>query len=95
MGERRIYELQYADFSNILRKASNMKKKIEKSNKEAWTTYVRAHNVPEAAMWSRAKSGTLSGNVNGVIIDGAGAYDGFYVYCADEAFCLKLESGEE
>ena len=95
MGQRRIYELQYPDFSNILRKAANAGKKIEQSNKEAWMNFVKKHNVPEAAIWSRGKTGTLSGKVSAVIIDGAGDADGYYVYSADEALCLKFESGEE
>lgn len=95
MGERRIYELQYADFSNILRKASNLKKKIEKTDKEAWTNFVKKHNVPEGAILFRGKAETMSGIVSVVIIDGAGAYDGYYVYSSDDAVCLKFESGLE
>jgi hypothetical protein len=95
MGERRIYETQYSDLSGILRKPSNSSKKIEKSDKEAWMAYVKKHNVPEAAVLSRGKSGTMSGKLDVVIIDGAGASDGYYVYSADESFCVKFESGLE
>ena len=95
MSQRRIYEIQYSDFSTKLRNATNLHKKIEKPNKEAWNNYVRKHNVPEPVMWSRGKSGTLSGKVNAVIIDGVGEADGYYIYSSDEAFCLKFESGLE
>ena len=95
MSQRRILEIQYTEFSAILRHATNHKKKIEKPNKEAWKNYVRKHNVPEPAMASRGKAGTLSGDVDTVIIDGAGESDGYYVYSPDEQFCLKFESGEE
>lgn len=95
MGERRVIEVFYPDFSSSLRNATNAKKKIEKANKEAWAAYVKKHNVPEPALLSRGKSGTLSGKVDLVIIDGAGKSDGYYVYCTGEDFCLKFESGIE
>lgn len=95
MGTRRIIEFQYSDLSSILRRPSNADKKIEKSNKEAWMAFVRKHNVPEAAIMSRGKTGTMSGKVEAVIIEGLGTYDGYYVFSADESFCLKFESGLE
>jgi len=95
MGERRIYEVQYSDLSGILRKPSNSDKWIEKSNKEAWMAFVKKHNVPEAAILSRGKTGTMSGRVDSVIIEGLGSADGYYVYSADESFCVKFESGLE
>ena len=66
---------------------------IEKSDKEVWTAYVKKHNVPEAAVISRGKTGTMSGRVEVVIVDGVGAVDGYYVYSADESVCVKFESG--
>jgi hypothetical protein len=93
MSERRVIEVLYTDFSTHLRNATNTKKKIEKTNKEAWANYVKKHNVPEPALLSRGKAGTLSGKVDLVIIDGAGESDGYYVYSSAEDFCLKFESG--
>lgn len=93
MGERRIYEFNYSEFTHILRKAGSVKTKIEKTNKEAWVAFVRKHNVPEAAIFSRGKSGTLSGKIDLVIIEGAGTADGYYAYSSGEQFCLKFESG--
>jgi len=95
MGERRIYELQYPEFSNILRKANISQNTVVKADKEAWTNYVKKHNVPEAVVWSRGKSATNSDRLNLVIIEGAGSADGYYVYSADDAMCLKFESGLE
>jgi hypothetical protein len=95
MGERRIYETQCSYLLSFLRKSSNSSKVIEKSDKEAWKAYVKKHNVPEAAVLSRGKSGTMSGKLDVVIIDGAGTSDGYYVYSADESFCVKFESGLE
>lgn len=93
MGERRVLEVQYPDFKRVLLTATNTKKVIEKTNKQAWTAYVAKHNIPEPALLVRGKAGTLSGKVDLVIIDGAGASDGYYVHSRDEEFCLKFESG--
>lgn len=95
MGERRIIEVLYSDFSNMLRSATNNNKKIEKPNKEAWASYVAKHNVPEPALLAKGRAGTMSRKVDLVIIDGAGASDGYYVYSSAEDFCLKFESGLE
>lgn len=94
MGTRRIYEVQYSDLASIIRK-TNADMKIEKSDKEAWKAFVKKHNVPEAAILSRGKTGTMSGKVDSIIINGLGAADGYYVFSADESFCLKFESGLE
>jgi len=95
MSQRRIIEFNYGDFSMLLRKAAKANHKIEKSDKEAWTNYVKKYNVPEAAVFSRGKTGTMSGDVEGVIIEGAGSADGYYVFSRDEQYCLKFEHGDE
>jgi len=94
MSQRRIYELLYPEFSQILRHATNTGKKIEKGDKEAWMNYVKKHNVPEPAMTIKGKAGTLSGKIRRVIIEGDGESDGYYVFSPDEQFCLKFEPGE-
>lgn len=93
MGERRVLEVIYPDFKQMLRTATNSKKVIEKTNRVAWSAYVAKHNVPEPALLSRGKAGTMSGKVDLVIIDGAGTPDGYYVYSPNDEFCLKFESG--
>ena len=93
MGERRIIEVFYPDFKQALLTATNTKKVIEKTNREAWAAYVSKHNVPEPGLLSRGKAGTMSGKVDILIIDGTGQSDGYYVYSSAEEFCLKFESG--
>ncbi|MGA9574766.1 MAG: hypothetical protein WBS20_12555 [Lysobacterales bacterium] len=95
MSQRRIYEFNYTNFSIILRNATRANQKIEKNDRDAWANYVKKHNVPEGAMLSRGKTGTMSGNVDSVIVEGAGSDDGYYVYSQDEQFCLKFEPGDE
>ena len=93
MGQRRIIEIHYPEFQKALRSATNQKKKILPADKEAWKAYVRKHNIPEAGFKVRANSGTLSGQTDAVIIEGTGENDGYYLYSADEQFCMKFESG--
>ena len=95
MGQQRIIEIQYHDFLKILQRATNLKKKIEKTNIEAWTSFVRKHKIPEGGMGGMAKAGAMSGKIKGVIIDGIGAADGYYLYSADDQFCLKYDLGRE
>jgi hypothetical protein len=95
MGQPRIIEVQYHDFLKILQLATDSKKKIDKSDKEAWMSFVRKHKVPEAGMGVKANAGAMSGNTKAVIIDGAGASDGYYIYSSDDLFCLKYDLGQE
>ena len=93
MGERRILEVHYPDFERDLRTATNQKQKIEPTDKEAWQAYVAKHDVPEPAFKTKANTSTMSRRTEAVIIDGAGASDGYYRYSRDERFALKFESG--
>ena len=95
MSQPRIVELDYQQFLRTLRDAVNSKQTIEKTEKEAWARFVKKHDVPEAGMGVYAKAGAMSGKTKAVIIDGAGASDGYYIYSADDLFCLKYEVGGE
>jgi len=46
-------------------------------------------------MGVKARAGAMSGNTRAVIIDGAGADDGYYIYSSDDLFCLKYDLGQE
>lgn len=95
MGQPRIIEVNYHDFLNTLRQATDSKNNIDISDKERWMGFVRKHKVPEAGMKVKAKAGGMSGNIKAVIIDGAGTADGYYAYAPDDQFCIKHESGLE
>jgi len=95
MSQARIVEVDYSKFLRILGEAKNSKQTIEKTDKEAWKTFVKKHDVPEGGMGSHAKAGAMSGKTEAVIIEGAGASDGYYIYSSDDQFCLKYELGDE
>ena len=95
MGQSRILEIEYHDFLKILQQATDAKKKIDIADKARWSSYVREHKVPEGGMGVKAKAGAMSGNTRSVIIDDAGADDGYYIYSSDDLFCLKFEPGTD
>ena len=95
MGQARILEIEYHDFLKILQRATDAKKKIEIADKGRWSNYVRQHKVPEAGMGVKARAGAMSGNTKAVIIDDAGADDGYYIYSSDDLFCLKFEPARD
>ncbi|HEY8923567.1 MAG TPA: hypothetical protein VIU64_04240 [Polyangia bacterium] len=95
MGQPRIIEVPYQAFLSTLQRASNAKKKIDFADKERWNKFVREHNIPEAGMAVKARSGAMSGKTKVVIIDGDGKADGYYIYSSDDQFCLKYDLGRE
>ncbi len=95
MSQPRIVEVEYQKFLKILQQATNSKQTIEKTDKDAWKTFVKKHDVPEAGMGVHAKAGAMSGKTMAVIIEGAGASDGYYIYSSEDQYCLKYELGGE
>jgi hypothetical protein len=93
MGQPRIIEIKYQEFLVMLRHATDSMKKIDIADKERWNNFVRAHNVPEAGMAVKAKAGAMSGKTKAVIIEGDGKADGYYIYSAEDLFCLKYDLG--
>ena len=93
MGQPSIIEISYQEFLSIYRRATDAGKKIDTSDKERWSRFVREHKIPEAGMAVKAKAGVMSGKTRVVIIDGAGKADGYYIYSPEALFCLKYDLG--
>lgn len=95
MGQPRIIEVSYSEFLAILRDATNAQKKIDATDKDRWNAFVRKHNIPEAGMVVKVKSGAMSDKIKAVIVEGRGKDDGYYVYSQDDRYCLKFDLGED
>jgi len=95
MGQPRIIEIEYHDFLKILQHATDSRKKIDIADKTGWSNFVRKHKIPEAGMNVKAQAGAMSGKTRSIIIDGTGANDGYYIYSADDLFCIKYDLGVE
>lgn len=93
MGQRRIIDIPYPQFREILKIAVREKKKIDPYQKEPWAAYVKKHRIPEAAFRVRVNSATLSGKTEALIIEGTAEHDGYYRHSVDEQVCMKFESG--
>ena len=93
MSQSGIVEVEYSKFLRILQEAVDAKQTIDKTNKEAWASFVKKHRVPEGGMAVYARAGAMSGKTKSVIIEGAGESDGYYIYSSEDAFCLKCEVG--
>jgi hypothetical protein len=95
MGQPSIIEISYQEFLTIYRRATDSGKKIDVSDKDRWSRFVRENNIPEAGMAVKARAGVMSGKTKVVIIDGAGKADGYYIYSPDALFCLKYDLGRD
>lgn len=93
MGRPRIVEVDYYEFQRRLQRASDVGKRIDKTEKEKWSQYVKDHEVNEIAMnsWGRSKFE----NTQPVIINDGSSWEGFYVYSSDDEAVLKWEREEE
>jgi len=60
MGQPSIIEVSYQNFLSTLQRASNAKKRIDATDKERWSKFVREHNIPEAGMAVKARSGSAA-----------------------------------
>ncbi len=87
MKRARLAEVYYYDFVSKLRRATDVGGKIEPTNKAKWNSYIKDHDIKEAA-FLRAGGAKLS-NVIPVIIDYGDDWDGIYIYSKDEEACLK------
>lgn len=87
MKRARIIEVNYHDFLAKLQRAADIEGKIEKTEKEKWSKYIRTHNIKEAA-FLKAGAAKFS-NVTPVIIDHDDEWDGIYLYSKDDEACLK------
>ena len=87
MARPKIVEVDYYQFSERLRRATDAGKRLEKSDQPEWDNFVAAQNVNEVAMasWGRSKFE----NTTPVIINDGGSWQGYYVFSKEDEACLK------
>ena len=89
MARPRIVDKDYFQFQRALRKAIDTGDRIDRADKERWSSWVRENHIKEAAFRSFAK-GMYEG-LEPVIIDGGGEWRGYYLFSTDEEAVLKWE----
>lgn len=92
MSRPQIVEVDYFGFQQALRHAADSGERIDPSDKERWSKWVREHRVREAAFKSFGQ-GKYEG-LEPVIIDSAGQWRGYYLASKTEGACLKWERGD-
>lgn len=88
MARPRIVDVDYYEFLRALQQATARGERIETTDKERWSAWVRDNRVREAAFKSIA-SGKYEG-LEPVIIEN-GEWRGYYLVSKQDEACLKWE----
>lgn len=89
MARPRIVDVDYYQFQRALRRASDAGQRIDETDKQRWSSWVRENHIKEAAFKSFAK-GKYEG-LEPVIIDEDGQWRGYYLVSKQEEACLKWD----
>jgi len=87
MARGKVVESDYYQFLNVLRRATDAGKRIDKSD-PGWAAYVKAHGINEVAATAIARQ-KFESAVPVIIAEGQQT-DGLYFYSRDEEACLRL-----
>jgi hypothetical protein len=89
MARPKIEDLDYFQFQKALRRAIDDGSRIDRAEKERWSTWVRDNHIKEAAFRSFSKR--MYEGLEPVIIDGEADFKwrGYYLYSTDEEAVLK------
>ena len=93
MGQIRIVEQNYFEFSAALRSAADSGTRIEPRDKDRWKVFVKENRIQEAAFRSLAEK-KFEG-MSPVIIDEDSPWKGYYLYTTAEEACLKWVRDED
>jgi hypothetical protein len=77
-------------FKRELKAAADAGRRIEKTDKPRWTAYIRQHGIMEAGAETIARSQTGAEDVQSVVIEGDGEWNGFFIYSQDALVCYKV-----
>lgn len=94
MGRPQIIEVDFFDFKTRLRQAIDSGKRVEKSQADAWSSFVRENKVNEAAMIAWGKGKFVAGKPSPVIIDDGSDWSGYYVFSQDDEMALKWKPAD-
>jgi len=87
MARGKVVEIDYYEFSKLLRRASDAGQRIDKSDAR-WAPYVKTHSINEVAATAIALQ-KFEGAVPVIIAEGKDS-DGLYFYSKNEEAALRL-----
>lgn len=93
MARPSIVDIDYFQFQRALRRAIDSGNRIDRSDTDRWSKWVRENHVKEAAFRSFAQ-GRYEG-LEPVIIDDDSDWAGYYLFSTDEEAVLKWERSAE
>lgn len=83
-----MVEVTFAEFRRAMEAAAVSRTRIEKSDKERWSAYVKEHGVPEAACKVHARA--LAEPHKVVILDAGTSMDGYYIYSPSDEIAMRF-----
>jgi hypothetical protein len=88
MARSKVVEYDYYQFLQVLRRAGDSGRRIDKTDAARWAQYVKDKSINEIAATAIAKQKFES--VVPVIIDEGRDTDGLYFFSRNEEGCLRL-----
>ena len=88
MARAKVVEFDYYLFLQMLQRATDTGKRIDKADADRWNGYVKAKAINEVAATAIARQ--KFENVTPVIIDEGRETDGLYFYSKNNEGCLRL-----
>ncbi len=92
MARSKVVEFDYYQFIGLLRRATDTGKRIDKTDTQRWTEYIKAKAINEVAATAIARQRFESAVP--VIIDEGLDTDGLYFYSRNDEGCLRLQAIE-
>lgn len=90
MARAKVVDFDYYQFIGLLRRATDAGKRIDKSDTQRWTDYIKSNGINEVAASAIARQ--KFENVVPVIIDEGLESDGLYFYSNNDEGCLRLQT---
>ena len=93
MAQPRVIEVDYYVLIEKLKRASDARSLIEKTDKENWKEYVTQNNIRETSLEAFGKVKFTSGKTRLAAITMGGDWDGCYAYSVEDEAALKYIPG--
>jgi len=90
MARAKVVDFDYYQFIGLMRRATDAGKRIDKSEGQRWTDYIKAKGINEVAATAIARQ--KFENALCVIIDEGLETDGLYFYSKNDEGCLRLQT---
>lgn len=88
MAKSPFQTVLFHPFAAMLKRAAANGHRIEPVDKQAWARYIREKKIPIAGLMVYGQS--MSETIRAVVIQGAGADDGLYLYSEDDEVSVRF-----